>query len=78
MHVHTATVVANQWLRHERSSFAVGMGYILNHIFKVQDFVSFLDEGVKSYANLALTSSRNLVMVHFNSLTHFLESETHS
>ncbi len=77
MHVHTATVVANQRFRHECSGLAVAVGNILDDVLEVQNFVGLLHQRVERHANFALAGSSHFVVVYFDFLTHFFQSQTH-
>ncbi len=77
MNVHTRAVVAVQWLRHEGSSFAVGISYVVYAVLQGLNFVSLGYQRVELNADFVLAGSRHFVVVNFDGQAHFFHGITH-
>ena len=66
MRVHTAAVIAKQWLRHEGHGLAVLIGDIANHVLVEHHVVCGFDESVESLVDFTLAAGRDFVVVAFN------------
>ena len=78
VYVHTRTVIANNWLRHEGSSFAVSSCNVVYNVLQHLNFVSFLNQSVELNADFVLTSVCHFVVVYFYVLTDCDQCVTHS
>ena len=77
MHVHARAVVLKDRLGHEGHRLAVLPSHVLDDILVLQHVVGHLGERVETQIDLRLAGSPDLVMVHFNSHSYFLEREHH-
>jgi hypothetical protein len=77
MDVHTATVIANDRLRHEGHRLAVRVSHVVNRVFQQLHFVGLLHQRIGIHANFALTCRRNFVMVHFHAHAELFERHAH-
>ncbi|CRM95600.1 hypothetical protein [Pseudomonas sp. 22 E 5] len=77
VNVHTRTVIAVQWLRHEGSGTAVGISYVVYAVLQGLDFVSLGYQGVELHADFVLAGSRHFVVVNFDDQAHFFHGVAH-
>src|SRR4051812_5554253 len=77
MDVHTATVVTYDRLRHERHGLSVSVCDVVDGVLEVLNFVSLFDQRIRIHTDLALTSSRDFVVVHFHFHAQLFERQAH-
>ena len=65
--VHSRTVIAVQWLRHERRGFPELVCSIANYVFKDLKIISRSQKCGIAKIDLTLTGSRNFVVMTFDS-----------
>ena len=75
--MHTRTVIAIHWLRHEGQCLAIAVRYVVQYIFQVLHFIRFLHECVERHTDFALTGRSHFMVVNFNCLAHVFEHEAH-
>eukprot|EP01139_Manchomonas_bermudensis_P012123 Amastigsp_a345621_6.p2 type:complete len:163 gc:universal Amastigsp_a345621_6:1210-722(-) len=77
VYVHTRTVIAKHWFRHESCSFAVSVSSVCHHVFQDLCPVSTLYQGGKFSTDFTLTSSRHFVVMHFNRHAQLFQRHDH-
>ena len=77
MAMHTRSVVTENRLRHEGSTLAVLIGYILYDIFIDLNFVGFLGEGVEFGGNFVLSACCNFMMMSLNLKAELFHDKAH-
>ncbi len=77
VHVHAATVVAEERLRHERGRLAVAVCDVLDDVLQHHDVVGFLHERAELHADFALAGCCDFMVVYLDDEAHFLERQTH-
>ena len=68
--VHAATVVTEDWLRHEGGGLAMLVSGVLHGVLQLVHVVTTGDDGAELHAHFALTSGCNLVVADFNLHAH--------
>src|SRR6185369_4292704 len=73
VNVHTGTVIADEWLRHERRCFSVLGSGVVNGILQALNPIGALNEWSEFGADFILSCGCHFVVVHFNNNTNLLE-----
>src|SRR5205085_2859778 len=73
--VHSRTVIAVQWLRHERRGFSELVCSIANYVFKDLKIISRSQKCGIAKIDLTLTGSRNFVVMTFDSHATLRQSQ---
>src|SRR5947208_15702214 len=77
MSMHARTVVAEDWLGHERDDLIMLPGDIANDVLVIHDIVRHLGERSIPHVNLTLPGSADFVVMHLDGNAYLLHLEDH-